>query len=1489
MAEAAVLATLGWVASPLVKMLFDKAEKLLGTSMDEKKEILAASALPRLYLTIEKAEKSPKKYMLEAWLKKLKRAYYQAEDAIDLLEYEKLHLKVMEDRKTLTQTLKFEAKKLIRDVSEKLTSHIDEIIEIANEAEKFSDLSRDLKNDSTSNPDRVTTSQPLGKVFGLEKDTKTVVGHLTSDIKKNSGQALKDEPSTRSSTPMKIIAITGRSGIGKTTLAQNVYQHMDIQTCFHLVLWVHTPRKFKAIDVVKNIVQTIQKKNDAMDKGNYDSSAPLEALREQMQGMLGSKIFLLVLDDFWCDDENFIDQWEKFISCLRGWSLGSKILLTTQYERVKEKARLAGETEVTTHTVGELLAEELLELFMHHAWPRNSSMPREKFEIIGCKIVSKLKGDPGATKMVGWQLSNKLDIKHWNDIAERDWLGDKMKARFWSYQQLPIHLQRCFAFCSLFPKSFGLQASSIIELWMAAGFINPIDEDTGENYLNELVSLFFLEKYAHDGCTYYVLHDLLHDLAEQVNGDDVVRIDYTNSSNVPDDINQKISHSHENIRHISLPGSMFIELKGKICLMKNLRTLICTGSTCIPIPKKILQEILKNLQNLRFLHLPFPFCGDDLPKSIGNLKHLRNLWLSGPTLSLNGLPTYICKLYLLQDLYLPGCQSLPKEFSQLISLRRIMVKGEAMSLVSDIGRLTSLQHLDKFNVIRNKAGHELHQLENLNQLKGTMCIAGLENVASINDANKAKLKSKGRLEKLEFHWSSDERVTNNDFQLLDALQPHSNIKGLKIKWFRGNKFPSWLLCQNSTLENLVDLQLEDCSNVEEISFIGKSLPNCKVLSLSALNNLKELPLLPSNLTSLTLSYIPQLSYFSKNDLSMKDERKELILAASKQTREHMKSRYELELFPKEKKAIWTYLQLLSERFRNILQAEGIELPNLDDYGYSTQVISIALLTVVAKCNLEIDSSILGFSTNKLLETMCMCTWWNFEEMLNKNDESKLILPFFLTQLAIESCSITNDALSNCIECLHSLYELRLVEIHTITSLPSEEALSALKKLSSLHIETCFLLSSLGGISALSSLTKLDMLCCLNLNSSNKLPSSLKSLHVVECAYMEDIIDQSNLPVLRNLVVEEFSKIGLNYERRGKGVLNVGSLHSLKEIYYDCNDHVCLEGLNSLASLDTLSFRDRIRLSSPTDKCSIPIDSVGCLSPLWLKEMLSAQTLSSIECLNIGNFKENSIDFDDEMIKSLKSLKHLKLQDCNNITHLPVQLMELTSLELLALENCPNLHEMESFPKNLSYLYIKNCPTLLAKFNKCDDSYEVAVDEGWFLVKFRKDQTMPGPSQPTQEASTSQQTQHLSPSPDQEVLQIPTDQLQSSTTTEQPETAQHGSSQPAQQPLRNPRRGLRLRVPRLFRSLNLCNMAHRIQLNTKSSARTEKKANVAMSWSSWSNRLTHLPFLFAHPYVHINLQPVQFPASILKKKKTIKNKKPKKRELALDLVAKKNVS
>ncbi|XP_078150205.1 putative disease resistance protein At3g14460 [Carex rostrata] len=554
-----VLTPLGWLASPLIKTLFDKAHDHLGTGINKKMKILEATVLPRLSLAIDKVEKSPNREKLVDWLNRLKGVQ---------------------------------------------------------------------ENASGSENDRDTFSNPPDRVFGRERDKKNIVDLLT-DKPLNS----EPEPSNRPAIP--IIAIMGRSGVGKTALAQYVYKHMDEQKHFDLPVWVHAPRKFKATDVIKIMIEIIEAKKDPPTTD--------EALLKHTRGMLRSKKLLLVLDDFWSDTEGFQEQWEKFFKFLSSCLPGSKILLTTQSKKAAQQAGLTHYSEVETYNLEEIEEGQFSELFMHHAWPSNFNSQKEEFEEIGRKIAVKLKGDPGAAKLVGHQLSGKLHLRHWEEVAEKDWLGDNLKARIWSYQQLPHDLQCCFAICSLFPKGTFFQREVLIAIWMVEGFIRPTDiqerlEDTGENYLDELVSRFFLEQVVFNERIYYELHDLLHDLAEHVQGDDFIRIDFTNSEQVPSQISPMLCRS-ENIHHISLPSSMINKLKEKICLMKNICT-FCVQFDGGFVPKKVLEDILKNLKKLRVLQLPE--CGDELPDSVGNLKHLRLLHSYGSRFK---LPDRYANLY----------------------------------------------------------------------------------------------------------------------------------------------------------------------------------------------------------------------------------------------------------------------------------------------------------------------------------------------------------------------------------------------------------------------------------------------------------------------------------------------------------------------------------------------------------------------------------------------------------------------------------------------------------------------------------------------------------------------------------------------------------------------------------------------------------------------------------------------------------------------------
>ncbi|KAJ1685281.1 hypothetical protein LUZ63_016671 [Rhynchospora breviuscula] len=572
-----------------------------------------------------------------------------------------------------------------------------------------------------------------------------------------------------------------------------------------------------------------------------------------------------------------------------------------------------------------------------------------------------------------------------------------------------------------------------------------------------------------------------------------------------------------------------------------------------------------------------------------------------------------------------------------------------MSHISYVGRLMSLQGLEKF-VVEKKHGHEIHQLENLNQIRGRMCITGLENVTSIDDAVKANIPSKNHLEALEFQWSSDERVVD-DFGLLDALKPHPNIRGLTINWFGGSRFPNWITGQNS-LKHLTELQLIRCTSV------------------------KELPLLPPNLTGLFLNHIPHLSYFSENDLLMMEERKQFMIEALNQVTTYMKSRYMLLLPSSVGSTIMRFLTFMTEKFEApdiFIPVGAIKIDSKNDYYFEVE----------------------------LLISWELYMRFQLETMLNKNVESKLVLPSSLTRLWISECSITNDALSTCIQSLVLLSELQLVEIQTLTSLPPEEVLCALQNLRSLYIEDCYLLSSLGGIRVLTSLRELSLKCCFNWDSSNeKLPASLEILKFQECVYAD-------------ATVNEILYMGNLGENRRERVLHVGHLSGLRELAIMGWEGL-LEGLDSLTSLWwlTVTSYPGFDLSPSINKCSMRIENVLVDDPKLLKKMLSDETISSIEYLSIVDFEGDSID--DEVFQFLPSLKHLDLNNCN-ITHLPMNWINLASLRTIKLDNCPNLHEM-ILPKNIRELRIKDCPILSENFKNAG-SCRVWFDQGTTTVTF----------------------------------------------------------------------------------------------------------------------------------------------------------------------------
>lgn len=126
-----------------------------------------------------------------------------------------------------------------------------------------------------------------------------------------------------------------------------------------------------------------------------------------------------------------------------------------------------------------------------------------------------------------------------------------------SYDQMPSYLKQCLAYCALFPKNEEIPRDTIVQLWMAQGFIESSDkddeqlEDICHRYFDDLVGRsFFIQVYQEGELagTLYTMHDLVHDFARSVAGSECLTISSNTSSSA--------SLISERTRHVSFGSSL---------------------------------------------------------------------------------------------------------------------------------------------------------------------------------------------------------------------------------------------------------------------------------------------------------------------------------------------------------------------------------------------------------------------------------------------------------------------------------------------------------------------------------------------------------------------------------------------------------------------------------------------------------------------------------------------------------------------------------------------------------------------------------------------------------------------------------------------------------------------------------------------------------------------------------------------------------------------
>ncbi|XP_057742985.1 putative disease resistance protein At3g14460 [Arachis stenosperma] len=742
------------------------------------------------------------------WLDNLRDAVYCAEDLLDTV----LIKATTQKKKSSCCSLSFFINRHRDDMVDKMEGVVIRIEDLGKQKDFLGLEKIPTGSSSWRTP---TSSLVRGNVYGREDDKKALVQMLNDNNEHH----------------LSVIAIVGIGGVGKTTLAQWLYNNQEeFMKGFDLKAWVCVSEKFEVVETTRNVIKEISPDTQCLEHFN--------SLHHALKEKLLNKKFFIVLDDVWSDDG---DKWSNFMTPFQYGKKGSIVLLTTRGNNVA----------LAVQNCRPYFLRKLSEDYCWSVFAENASFPesngRAALEEIGRKIVRKCDGLPLAAETLGRLLRTKHDVEEWNKILMSHIWGfavQKSKiipALLISYFHLPPHLKGCFVYCALYPKDYKFVKDELILLWMAEALLTPEGgkslEVIGREYFDELTSRLFFTK-NNDGDDYFVMHDLLHDLAIFLAGDFYCNLEELGKE---EEIRIQPRHLCANLCYCSS------KLPNLISEVKSLRTLLlfgdCSSSNCNI--EAATWDILSKFKYLRALSFCKRGVASSLsilvvPDSIKELVHLRYLDLSGT--NIKTLPESLCNLSSLQTLKLYYCSNLttlPSGLHNLLKLRHLDIRGTSLEeMPGKMSKLNQLLVLSYF-VVGKHEDNGIQELGGLENLHGRLEITKLENIVDVKEAESAKIMDKKHIDVLCLQWSSGEDMvsdTQREKVMLDKLEPHNGLKELRIWGYKGTIFPDWLGC---SYQNMTSVSLESCKNCCMLPSLGQ-LPSLKSLRIKGLDELRSI-------------------------------------------------------------------------------------------------------------------------------------------------------------------------------------------------------------------------------------------------------------------------------------------------------------------------------------------------------------------------------------------------------------------------------------------------------------------------------------------------------------------------------------------------------------------------------------------------------------------------------------------------------------------------
>ncbi|VAH24607.1 unnamed protein product [Triticum turgidum subsp. durum] len=324
---------------------------------------------------------------------------------------------------------------------------------------------------------------------------------------------------------LKVLSIVGVGGIGKTTLAKQLWREHKLRDYFHCRAFVRTAKKPDMRRILRSILAQVRP-HQPPDASEVDDL--IHDLTEHLQ----DKRYIIIIDDIW--DTSV---WDVATCAFPEGNHGSRIITTTEIEDVA--LACCSYQSKYIFKMEPLSVSQSKQLFTNAVFGSGKEKSPQLDEVSD-EIIRICDGLPQAIISISSVLVSHREanaVENWEHVQNNlptSTTSDEILN--FCYNSLPSCVQTCLLYLGIYPENYIILKEDIMKQWVAECFIRaPTEKEKMEvtgSYFDMLVNMGMIQHIDVDysnAVLYYAVNHMVHDLitSKSIEDNFITVIDYS--------------------------------------------------------------------------------------------------------------------------------------------------------------------------------------------------------------------------------------------------------------------------------------------------------------------------------------------------------------------------------------------------------------------------------------------------------------------------------------------------------------------------------------------------------------------------------------------------------------------------------------------------------------------------------------------------------------------------------------------------------------------------------------------------------------------------------------------------------------------------------------------------------------------------------------------------------------------------------------------------